>query len=302
MSEKIQGTVILDGLIEGRTPEFDDAEDRLRQWIGKVRGKGLAFGLEIEGATFSVLADNRPVSIALLGSDPADAITEALRDLLLIFPPPMRTSLVSSIRSIEYGQNVEIQTVYAVNADGQIETRQRTVDARTTAPPEPLTRREKLKLGGMGLIVALGIFAISAIWVDYGALFSKYRDKLTPYDPDAMVVETGDLARYFTIEKRAIVGENFVLTVKRTKAFPTDDKALNALFAETRGRADCTISAAMTVEALARGYIRCEMFNKKDKCFHSFELRIVNLRTKETLALKLPLSRDHHLTRVAIRY
>ena len=300
----MQGTVVLDGLIEGRTPEFDDAEDRLRQWIGKVRSKGLAFNLEIEGATFSVLADNRPVSIALLGSDPADAVAEALRDLLMIFTPPMRTSLVSSIRSIEYGRNVEIQTVYAVNAAGQIETRQRTVDSKTTAPPEPLTRREKIKLAVMGLVLAAAVFAVSSIWIDYPGLFDRTRDKMTPYDTNAMVVETGSFAKYFTIEKKAIEGERFVLTIKRTKAFPTDDKALAALFVEARSNtnADSAVDAILTVEALARGYIRCEMFDKKGTCHSFIDVRIVELRTKETAKRALPLSSNYTLTRVAIRY
>ena len=302
MNAKLQGTITIDGLIEGRVPDFDDIEDRLRQWVQAARAKHLAFSLELEGRTFSVLAENRAIPSADLGPDPGDTIAEVLRDLLVIFPPTHRADLVSSVRSVEYGQNVEIQTLYAVARDGRLETRQRTVDARTTAPPEPLTTRQKLRLAAVGLGAAAVVFAVSWIWVPYGALFDRLWDRVVPFDTDAVIVETGEFAPYFAVDKKAVArsGGNkyLIVTVKRTKAFPRDAKAIDALFARP-GR---TGAEAMTAQALARGYVRCEMFDKDGKFAGFSDARIAGLRTAETVELTLPMPRESRLARVAIRY
>jgi len=299
MSEKLQGTIIIDGLIEGRLPPFDDAETRLRQWVSKARSRGLLLSLEIDGARFSVLSDNKPISAAALGQNAVDTVTDVLSDLMVIFPPPMRSALVSSIRSIEYGQNVEIQTGYAVDGLGRIETQQRTADAQTTAPAEPLTKRQILKLAAAGLVLAGAIFGISAIFVDYGDLFTSISERSANLDPDAVSISTGSFADYFTIEKRTVADKKrLVLTVKRTKAYPLTDQACTDLSAEA-GNSD---PKTLTAQALARGYIRCEMFDKKDTFIGYAEGRIVDLRTKETVTIALPLFVEHRLARVKITY
>lgn len=308
MSEKVQGTIVIDGLIEGKCPDFGDIEDRLRQWKARAKAKGLDFSLEIEGRTFSVLADNRPISAADLGPDPADSVAELLRDLLVIFPPGQRASLVSSIRSIEYGQNVEIQTVYAIGPDGRIETRQRTVDAQTTAPPKPLTGSEKLKLAGLGLVAALLVFAVTAVFIDYGEVFSDLWDTVVPFDTDAVTVETGRFAKYFTVEKKAVTrgkdGKYVVLTVKRTEAFPRNDKDIADLLAKARQYLDDARfrneAALATVQALARGYVRCEMFDREGKFLSFADTRITGLRSAETVELALPMPPKNRLAHISI--
>ena len=302
MSEKVQGTIVIDGLVEGRCPDFGDIEARLRHWVRNAEARGLTFSLEVEGGTFSVLADNRTVSAADLGPDAVDTIAEVLRDLLVIFPPGQRASLVSSVRSIEYGQGVETQTGYAIGSDGRLETRQRTIDARTTAPPQPLTGRQKLRLAAVGLGAAVLVFAVSSIWVPYGELVGRLWDTVVPFDTDAVKIETGSFADYFTVEKKAVTrgrdGKNLVLTVKRKGAFPRSDKDI----ADLSAKAGEELSAVMTVQALARGYVRCEMFDKKGKFLGYRDGRIAGLRTAETAELTLPMPRKSRLARISIRY
>lgn len=297
MSEKIQGTIIIDGLVEGRSQELSEVTPRVRQWIEKARTKGLHLSLDIDGATFSVLADNRPLSSAGLGEDAAKAIADMLGELVAIFPLSVRTGLTSSIRSVEYGRNVEVQTVYAVNALGEIETRQRTVDTQTTAPAEPLTKRQIIKFAAIGLVMAAVVFGISAIFLDYGEIFDRLGGTTASLDTKALPIDKGSFADYFTIKAEEVKGR-LELTLKRTKAFPKNDEELAALFKE----AGDSPTKTLTAQALARGYVRCEMFTKKDKFIGHLESRIVDLRTKETVKISLPLTREYRLTRVAITY
>ena len=102
MSDKVEGTVVLDGLLEGKLPPTPDAADRLREWIRDVRSLGVRFSLDIEGGAFSILPENRPISVSAFGEAPADAIVNALNQLLKVFPVGQRGQLFSTLRSVEY--------------------------------------------------------------------------------------------------------------------------------------------------------------------------------------------------------
>ena len=133
--EKIEGTLVLDGLIEGRTSRLADAAGELRRWTASARLMGLTFNLQTDGASFSMLPDNAPVAAARLGEDPAARIAELLDELVRIFPAPERREILSTLRSAHYLPGREVQTLYAVGPDGAAQTQQRTVDAATTRPP-----------------------------------------------------------------------------------------------------------------------------------------------------------------------
>ena len=96
MNEAIEGTFALDGLIEGKIPERADAKDLLHEWIEFAAKAKLKFSLELEGTSFSLLADNNPVQVAKLEAPPDEAVANALTELLRIFPaderPPPRAS------------------------------------------------------------------------------------------------------------------------------------------------------------------------------------------------------------------
>ncbi len=300
MTDKTEGTIVLDGLLEGNLPAAHDGADAMRAWIRSVHTMGLLFSLEVDGDRFSLLADPRAVSVDRLSTEPHERIAAVLDELLENFSPDERRGLLSTLRSMEYRPGVEVQTVYAIGADGAIDPRTRSVDAKTVKPPEPMSPRERVKLALMGLGVAAVLFGISAIFVDYGSLFDTVVDRIMPFDADSVAVETGSFGEYFTVDKQQAKrgGKVLILTLKRGKAFPVDDAALQKL----QDAAGESVSARMTLDALARGYVRCECFDKKGKFLTFTMQRISALREKETVELILPLPVTPRPTRVVITY
>ena len=302
MTDKIEGTVVLDGLVEGRLGPLPDTEKRLREWVKAAAAARLPFTLEIDGGSFSVLADNRPIDVDALAFKPARAIAESLGELVKVFPTGHRAAVLSTVRSMEYRADIEIQTIYAVGPDGEIHTQERTVQASTKTLPKPMSPKQRIRLGVTGLVIALLIFAVSAIFVDYRGLFHSVVETVTPYDTEAMKVETGGFGEYFTVEGKKVVSPRGVsslrITLKRTQAFPLTDAALKALLAKSSD----SLSARLTVEALARGYVRCESFDKDGKFIGFTTQRIADLRTQEMVDVDVPLPPKGRPTRVVITY
>ena len=299
MSDKVEGTLYLDGLIEGKLPDDDAAERRLREWVGFAARVRLRFNLEIDGGNFSLLADNTPVAVKSIGDNPADVIAQTLGELLKVFPGDQRVRVLSTVRSVEYRKNAEVQTLYVVGPDGTVGTRERTVDVRTTAPPRKLTVKEALKLVGIGMVIAGVIFGISAIWVPYGKIWRSLVESATPFDVEALEVDTSAYQRFFTIEKKEYKsGARAVfVTLKRTDAWPVKD----GVFLDP-AKPVKTQRERLTRDALARGYVRCEYFDNDGKFLESHHHRIAGLHTKETIELILPLPRRKRLARVVVTY
>ncbi len=300
MNERLEGTLVLDGLIEGKLPDRPDAKALLGEWIAAAAGAKLRFHLEIDGESFNLLADKRPIEAAELGPAPADAIAEALGELLKIFPPGAPGEVLSTLRSVEFRPGREVQTLYAVGAGGRIEARQRTVDAKTTPRPEPMTGRQKLRLALVGVLVALLVLAVSAIFVDYRALFGRIFEQIAPFDAEAVAVNAPAFGGYFAVEKKASArgGSALVLTLKRGKDFPTKAADYDRLLK----RAGESLPDRLAVEALARGYVRCECFDKKGKFLDWSVHRVSGLRKNETIELTLTFARDRRPGRVDIIY
>lgn len=299
MNEKVEGTLVLDGLLEGKIPRQPGAESRLREWIAAAACANLRFSLEIEGGSFSILADNKPIPAEELAPSPAERIAAALRELLKVFAPEERRSIFSTLRSLEYREGAEVQTMYAIGPDGTIHVRERTVEARTAPVPRPLGRREKLRIGVIGLVVALLVFLVSSVFVDYREVLDRVLEAVVPLDAAALKVETGGFADYFTVEKKAFRGgKAAVVTLQRSEAFPLDEAGIENLLAKSGN----SLSDRLTIEALARGYVRCEYFGKKNKFLGFTTQRISGLREKETIELVLPLPGEGRLARIVITY
>jgi len=300
MSEKIEGTFYLDGLIEGRMPDAPETADRLEEWVRFAAGVKLKFSLEIDGGSFNILADNTPLAVDAMEEDPAQVISQALDELLKVFPSDRRSQVLSTVRSVEFRKDAEVQTLYIVGPDGTIDTRERTLEARTKAPPQKLTGKDRLRLAGIGLVIAVLIFLVSAIFVDYGEVLGPLIKGFTPFDVKTLKVDATAFQEYFTVEKTELKpgGKAVILTLKRTKTYPLTDADFEKLLAEKK-----SLRGRLTLDALARGYVRCEYFGGKDNRFLSFiPRRISHFRKKETLELTLPLPVDHRLTRVVVTY
>lgn len=299
MSEKIEGTLVLDGMMEGVPAGLEDLRDELQRWVDRARELKFPFHLEIDGASFNLLADPNAIEITELSEEPAEAVSVALNAFLEIFPPEQRVVILSTIRSMEYRKGEEIQTVYAVGPDGTIHTRQRIVDADTATPIQPLTRREKIRLGIIGLVILAAGVGVSVFFVDYPAFFQNVIEKLTPLDPDAIDVRAERFADYFSIKEKAKGpgSQSIVLTLQRTETFPKTDEEVNQLAEKIKD----DFVAGETLKAIHRGYLRFELFNKDDEMVKSCERRIADLREKETVEVDLPLGSKGRPVRIVIR-
>ncbi len=298
MSENIEGTITLDGLLEGRLVGESFTADDLRRWTRRAGERHMHFSVESEGDSFSVLGERRAVKAADIGDDPARQVAEALDALLAEMPPPTRTGAMSTIRSVEYRKGEEVQTLYVV-VGGRIDLRQRTVEARTTAPVGPLTRKDKLRMGLTGLVVALLVFLVSSIFVDYKALYHRVADEVTPISAKELTIDVGPFGDSFSVAKTEVVrGRTLVLTLKRSKAFPVTTQRAQQLYDDAND-----LPSRLAVESLVRGYVRCEYFDKKGKFLAIATARVVNLRETETLEVSLPLpAKGPRVARVAFTY
>jgi len=297
--EKIEGTLVLDGLIEGRTSRLADAAGELRRWTASARLMGLTFNLQTDGASFSMLPDNAPVAAARLGEDPAARIAELLDELVRIFPASERREILSTLRSAHYLPGREVQTLYAVGPDGAAQTQQRTVDAATTRPPEKLTARAKARLALTALAIVVALAGLSAIFVDYPALWGRLRSRMMPFHADSIRVEIGHFAPFFRAENRQMLhgGTALGVTLRRQAAFPRTDDDCRKLLDEAN-----SLPARLTADALARGYVRCELFDEEEEFLGYSMHRIADLRRKDTLQIAIAIPRERRLARVSITY
>ena len=299
VTDKIEGTIVLDGMIQGRTSRPEQLEGTLRSWVRAAHEQGLPFSLEMEGASFSVLAGNQPFEAGSLGKDPAAAICRNLADLVRDLIPPERAELLSTIRSVEYGSNCEIQTIYAVDSTGGVESHQRTVKTQTVSPPQKMSRRDMVKQGLLGLLVAAVLLVISSWFVDYHKFFSRFVDSVTPFDAQKVSVNSDAFGPYFSVkDKQADTSHRaLAITLRRTDAFPRNDADADRLAQKAP-----TLSARLAVEALARGYVRVDYFGKDNKFILSDMIRVADLRDTPEIVLVLPLPADQPLTAVTLGY
>jgi hypothetical protein len=288
---KTEGTLILDGLIEGRLPALPGAEDKLRAWVHFARHAGLDFNLNLDGGSFSLLADNSPRPAKKFSPEPSEIISSALSEMLKTIPPADRGKISSTLRSIEYRPHQEVQTLYPITPDGAVAPRQRIIEAHTHAPPPPLTTRERLRMGLFGLAAAIAVIAISALFVDYSKLWHEIRAEVSTPRADQIQIDNSIFADYFTIEKKALSpdSKSLRLLLRRTPRFPLTESDFTS--ASTRPSTQPNLRR-LTLDSLSSGYIRCEYFNANNS-FQSFHFtRLLPLRQSETLELILPLPPD----------
>jgi hypothetical protein len=299
MSGHIEGTYRLDGLVEGPLPDQPGSQQRLAEWARKSKPTGAAFDVQIDHGGFSALASERVLEIASQPQPIEDIVTETLDDLLNLFPPSQRGRLLSTVRSLEYRPNEEGQTLYAVGPNGRIVTEQRSVEATTTAPPEPATPRDIVKLAAITLLIlALG-FGISSFFVDYHAIWRDFVRQATPLSADSLAIEYDSFLPYFTVEETLIEGGNrrVVLTLKRTGLYPSHPGRIPP---EVIDQLD--LPNRLALEAVARGRIQAEWFDEKDHCIAYTTVRIADLALDESIKVAVDIPRQTRPTRLKLTY
>jgi len=287
-SEAQTGTYRLDGLLEGPLDSDGAARARLADWVRLAQKAGYGFSLELDASGFSLLGDNTPRHAPAADVDMAEPLRDLLGQLVGSFPPDLRPRLFSTVRSVQYGEGQETQTLYAVMPDGRVDAQQRTVDAETSRAAEPLGLKGTLKLGAIALVVLLALFGLSSIFIDWGDQASKAWRKVAPVDADAIKTEAGPFAPYLTVKSVEAKASTLHITLARTEAFPKTVAALEeALRLDAHGYA-----TRQSLHALAAGYLRLEAFDAKGKHLDTATVRVADLRTQDTTVLKLTIRRE----------
>ena len=297
MTQKTEGTIVLDGLIEGRLPREGDVRPQIEQWRQFTQKMGLRLHVDASGASLSVLPDREATPVEPLGGKPEQSIRQAIQQLVDLFPAEARGQLFSTLRSSEYRPQQEVQSIYTIGPDGTVDVQQRTVDAQTVAPPRPISTREKVKMAGIGLLAALAVLGITSLFVDLRSLAGEVVDTVRPIDAAAIDIETGPFEPYIEVAKvEKTASRQLTLTLRRTDAYPLDDAALQQAFAA----AGESPRQRLALERLAEGYIRVEMFDEEGAYLTSAPLRIRSLEKEAALDVKIALPQRTRIGRIAL--
>ncbi|MBI1375556.1 MAG: hypothetical protein GC159_22820 [Phycisphaera sp.] len=304
MSEHLEGTIVLDGMLEGRLPDDPDVESKLRQWVDFARSHGLPFTLDISGNAFSLLPDNKPVDVGPIGDPPDQTIRQALDQLLEAFPPEARQNVFSTLRTSEYRPNEEVQSVYLVNPLGQVDVQSRAVDAKTVAPLPPLTTREKVKTAIVGLLIAAAILGVSSFFIDYRNLAGEVAETIRPIDPNEVLIDAQAYQPYLGLrpevqKKNTRSGTELLIKVVATDAYPDGDAAMQTAYDAA------PLSKRLALEALARGYVRAEVFSSEDnqlKFLYHVDVRIGDLSPGQEAEVAVPMPGKVRVGKIRITY
>lgn len=295
MSGKVEGTLVLDGLLEGRLPDDADIEGGLQSWVQAVGELGLAFSLEVSGRNFSLLADDRSIPAARMGAQPEQAIAKSLEECLKLLPPSDRGSVSSTIRSVEVRHGEEVQALYGVRPDGTVEVRTRAVEVPTLPGTKGAawSRRRRLLVGAA---VAVPLLALSALVVDYGAVVADLTGAAVPVS-ESVQIDDKAFAPYVRVEQILPGrGRTVVITLKRLEAFPKSDADLQKAWHGTQE----SLPRRLAVEALARGYMRVEFFGAGPEFLGSVQARLSELKDHDTLRIILDIPGKRQLRSVVL--
>jgi hypothetical protein len=298
LGEKLEGTMVLEGLIQGRIPPMGDLADKLREWVTFVGKLGPRFNLEIRANQFSLLPDDKPFSAAGLGAGAEHGLTQALEQLAGLYGPgPERSQLFSTLRSSEFRKKLEVQTVYSIT-DAKVRIQTRSVEAETTAPPDPITAGQKLKMGLFGLGTALVLLGAAMLIPGVRSMVWQVFETARPFDAKEVKIETGHYDPWLEmkIDEAKSNRKAVLLVVKRKPEFPLTDESWDKAFAGV----EKSFRARLALENLARGRIRIECFDADGKPLFDREVRIAELGQKEEISMYLALPDQIIVGRIAL--
>lgn len=292
------GTYLVDGLLQGPLSAGAEIQAKLGNWVQVARRAGFGFSLEMDGDQFSLLGDATARPAPAAGVDMSAPLRDLLQQLVDAFPAQARGQLFSTVRSIEYADSLETQTIYALTPEGLVDARQRDVDAVTAQAPRALALKDKIRLGLFGLLILGILFAISSIFVDWGSTFETLGNKLGPFDEQAVQRETGPFAPYLVVDGLEARGGTLVLTLKRTELFPKSVADAE----RQRNLGSGGMVQQEVLGALAAGYVRVELFGKDGVYLGTTSVYVGGLRTEETTQVRVPFRRETPPTKIRITW
>lgn len=279
------GTAVLDGLIEGPLPPIEDGEERLRQWVAFAREHGVNFHLSLHGARFSVLADSKPLPCAR-HEDFQARVREAMDGLLQMLPEDSRPQVFSTVRSVEFREETQRQSLYLV-APGGIQVRDREVERREKEPPAvPLRRAFPFLMGGAAIVATL---LASSLLVDYPAVWRSIRARYGAIDPKRIAVHGADVSRYVVVRDLGVdkTRTYLELEVRRGMHFPTDTTTYKAEEERLVQKGDIRDIVALH-RVVLHGALQVHYLDDRGRQLGETEVSIRGLLDKSTIRILLP--------------
>ncbi len=279
----VEGTVRLEGLLEAGLPDARDLEPALRRWLKQCAALGVDFSLELEADGFSLLPEDRPFPAAPLGSCPEAALRQMVQKVVELVPEGDRGSLLSTLRSRELRPGEEVQSLYPIGGDGEVRVESRIVEAETTPPPAAAPT-QRLKHVGLALAAVLVLVIGLSLVVDLTGLLDMARAAALGPALEADDIDLRAYAGLLEVGALETDARALTLTLHRGPAFPADSAALQAAW-----EAEPALARRLALEALARGYGRCELFDADGRCLASPSVRLAGLRDADSLTVRLPV-------------
>jgi len=293
------GTAVLDGLIEGPLPPFENGEDRLRQWRDFARADGLLFHLSVDGPRFSLLPDSKPLPLAEY-DDLQDRIRRAMEQLLQLFPEDLRTQVFSTVRSVEYRRHTQRQSLYLVTSRG-IRAEDREVAWKEQEPPVSAPKRLLPLFIATGLVLLAVV--VSAFVVDYPALWRKFRARYAGIDAKRIKVDGAAVSRYVVIKKLGAdkTRTHLELEIRRGAAFPSDLDAYRA--EEKRILEKGEIKDLLALHRMVvDGSLRAQYLDERGKAIVEREVSIRGLLESKAVRVRLPMKDYPDTSRLRFDY
>ncbi len=284
MSKKIVGTIILDGIIEGKI-ENNKINSLLIEWIDFARSNNLKFYLETSGNSFSIPADNNPINLidfkGDFKGDFSSLIKNVIEELVKIFPDNYKSKIFSTIRSTEYKQNLEIQSLYNISNNGLIDIRTREIETNTLEQEKPLTLKSKIIVSSFGVLVFIILILISSLFVDYKSFMTNLKKEVIPLNVENIIIDN-EFRNFLTIINIEKTTGNLLITLKRSNNFPINDKDFDKLLLDKKSLKD-----KITIESIYKGYIIYEYFDDEGHFIFSDRIRISGLKDNNIIMATL---------------
>ncbi len=293
------GSLKLDGLIEGPIPPFPDGGSALQDWVRGTREQGLTFHLSIDGPAFSLLPDSSPLRSTTDG-ELQEKIAASLRTLLAIYPGELHGRIFSTLRSSHLLSDTEVQSIYAISSRG-LDVQERRVPRTTSIDPTPtgIDSRKLILFGGGALVLLIGLVAL-AYWLGFGRLWSALRDQQLPVDAERIALDTSPVDKYLHVERKDRVS-TLELTITRKKAFPVDLAAVDATEKAARDAGD--LRGLLALEKLVvDGSLRFEFLDADGNHLVSREIGIRELLDQESTTKFVSLRGIPKLAKVRLSF
>lgn len=273
-------------MLEGPLPPKENAEQALREWKETAGSLNLNFDLQIEGGSFNLLAEGDPISVRELpDNNPVQQVKNLLEQLLELLPDRSPSSIYSTLRGIEYRDGHSIQTVFRIRPGNQVDTMERTVEENTISPERVSWSGSRLVQASVAgfITLVIALFVLSFFY-DYGNLLAKGLRNLTPLSADEIKIQNDTFHPYFSVEKEEITTDGMlVLTLTRKSRLPVSNAP------EAKEPPTAVTSDQLIQQRLRTGYVRVEMFDRKDRFLTHQMVRIKPLRKNEKMTLRLLL-------------